>query len=293
MTHGSSVAVQQGPAELVRGVSQVASPPLVYQRLQEVINHPMSGAADIARVIREDMGLASRLLRVVNSAFFAFPRRIETISQAITVVGTTQIRDLALATSVMTMFRGIPSDLIDMESFWRHSLACGVGARIIASHRRDPGTERYFLAGLLHDIGRLIMFSEIGGTCREIMEESRTSGEPLNKVERTVLGFDHGHVGGALIEQWNLPGSLRESVEYHHRPRQATLYPTEAAAVHVADIMSIALGCGSSGETRLPPLIAEAWAHLGLDTATVPVILSEFEDQYEAGLQLIEGVLAN
>ena len=291
MSTTSVSALDRGPADLVRCVVQVASPPLVYTRLLEVINHPRSGAADISRVIGEDMGLASRLLRVVNGAFFSFPRKIETVSQAVTIVGTTQVRDLALATSVMTLFRDIPRDLVDMQSFWRHSLAVGVGARVLASHRREGSIERYFLAGVLHDIGRLIMFSEIRNTCREILQESRTTGRPLHQVERNVLGFDHGRVGGALMEQWNLAGSLQESVEYHHRPQQASRFPTEAATVHVADIMANALGCGSSGETRPPGLVPEAWSHLGLEAVMIPVILDEFESQYDAGLQLIEGVL--
>lgn len=279
------------PADLVRGSVQVASPPVIYQRLLEVINHPRSGAGDIARVVRDDPGLTARLLRVVNSAFYAFPQPIETVAQAVTVVGTAQVRDLALATSVMTMFTGIPKDLADMDSFWRHSLACGVGARVLATLRRETNVERMFLAGLLHDLGRLILFMHEGERCRGLLEEAKSTGELLYVLEKNDLGFDHGHVGGALLELWNLPPSLQEAVEYHHRPRQASRFPVEAAAVHLADITANALQLGSSGERRVPALAPEAWEATGLAPSLVPRLLDDLDDQLEAASHLVESAL--
>lgn len=279
------------PADMVRRSAQVASPPVVYQRLMEVINHPRSGAGDVARVVRDDPGLTARLLRVVNSAFYAFPRPIETVSQAVTVVGTAQIRDLALATSVMTMFTGIPRDLADMDSFWRHSLACGVGARALATIRRESNVERMFLAGLLHDLGRLILFMHEGDRCRSLLEQAQSTGELLYVLEKKDFGFDHGQVGGALLELWNLPRSLQEAVEYHHRPRQASRFPVEAAAVHVADIIANALGLGSSGERRVPPLVPEAWEATGIDPSVIPCLIDDIEDQLEAASHLVDSAL--
>ena len=291
MRRGPSLA--RRPADLVRGSAQVASPPVVYQRLMEVISHPRSGAGDIARVVRDDPGLTVRLLRVVNSAFYAFPQRIETVSQAVTVVGTAQIRDLALATSVMTMFTGIPEDLADMDSFWRHSLACGVGARSLATLRRETNVERMFLAGLLHDLGRLILFMHEGDRCRGLLEEAQATGELLYVLEKKDFGFDHGHVGGALLELWNLAPSLQEAVEYHHRPRRASRFPIEAAAVHVADITANALRLGSSGERRVPALAREAWEATGIDPSVVPCLIDDLEDQLEAASYLVDSALVS
>ena len=180
---------------IVSRVETVASPPLVYERLVEVINHPRSGSADIARVIGEDQGLTGRLLRVVNSALFAFPRPVETVAQAVTVVGTSQIRDLALATSVTTLFDGVPGDLVDAESFWFHSLACGMTARAIAAHRGEDNVERFFVAGLLHDIGHMVTYMSAGDLAREALDRARTTGLPLHECEREVMGCDHGQVG--------------------------------------------------------------------------------------------------
>lgn len=265
----------------------VASPPLIYDRLVRVINDPRSGSADIGTVISDDQGLTVRLLKIVNSALFSFPRRIDTVAQAVTVVGTSQIRELAFATSVMTMFGDVPRELADMDSFWHHSLACGVTARVMAGHRREDNVERFFVAGLLHDIGRLIIFMKAGKEAREAMEVANDEGISLHAAERRVLGCDHAQVGDALMERWNISGAFREAVAYHHAPRMATRFPVETAAVHVADIAAHAMAWGGSGEARVPPFDASAWETLGVEVGLVPLILDEAERQTEAALHLL------
>ena len=273
--------------EFAAGALTVASPPLVYEHLVRVINDPRSGPADIGQVISDDPGLTARLLKIVNSAFFAFPRRIETVTQAVTVVGTSQIRELAFATSVISMFDDVPGDLVDMKSFWHHSIACGVTARVIAAHRREANVEQFFVAGLLHDIGRLIIFAGAGREAREAIERARESEMPLHVAEREILGCDHAQVGGALMERWNISGAHREAVAYHHAPRLASRFPVEAAAVHVADIVAHALEWGRSGETRVPPFEPKAWETLGVETSLLPFILDEAERQEHDALHLL------
>lgn len=275
------------PSELVEGSIDLASPPLVYERLMEVINHPRGGAADVAYVIREDTALTARLLKVVNSAFFSFPRRIDTVSQAVTVVGTTQVRDLALATSVVTLFKDIPGDLLDMDGFWRHSLACGVAARVLAGLRREGNVERYFVSGILHDVGKLVMCLRAPGPLRQIMEEAREGEALLQEIEGRVLGFDHAQVGEALLDLWNMPANLRETVRFHHSPHRAERFPLEAAAIHVADVMANALGLGNAGQRLVPPLSTRAWDAVGVDPGLTSTALGELERQYEAAVHLV------
>ena len=109
----------------IEDITDIPSLPEIFIRVNEVVNNPRSSLEDVGKVISEDTGLTARLLKIVNSAFYGFPSHIETISRAVTIVGTQQLRDLALATSVIRLFSGIPHDLLDMESFWRHSVACG------------------------------------------------------------------------------------------------------------------------------------------------------------------------
>jgi HD-like signal output (HDOD) protein len=267
------------PRDLVRSVHSVASLPNAVLRLSEVINSPHSSSRDIARVVSEDAGLTARLLRLVNSSFYSFPRKIETVSHAITIVGTQHLCEMALATSVGSVFDKVPQDLVDMESFWRHSIACGVLARLLAGQRREPNVERFFIAGLLHDLGCLVLYTRFGDRCCAILERCRQTGELVHQVETEHFGFNHAAVGGALLEAWNLPRSHQEAVGYHHNPALASCFPAEAATVHVADLIANALQTGTSGEQRVPPLSVEAWNVLALSESLLPALLDEADRQ--------------
>lgn len=272
---------------LANGAAHLASPPLVYERLNQVLAHPHCGSADIARVISEDPGLTSRLLRLVNSGFFGFSQPIESVAKAVTVVGTAQIRDLALATSVISAFDQLPREVIDLEAFWLHSLACGVTARVIASRKGVDNVERFFVAGLLHEIGHLVIVAGAHEQARAVTERVGASGAPYIECERAVMGTDHTEVGGALMCAWNLPESLQEAVTWHHDPFQAGLYIGEASAVHVAEVMAHGLGWGRCGDGLVPAFRPEAWERLALDVDEVPSIVEVVEGQMESALHLM------
>jgi len=146
-------------ASLISDNLKIFSLPSIFLRLDDAINDLRSSVTDIGNIISEDQGLTVRMLKLANSPLYGFPSKIETISKAVLIIGTKQIRDLTLATSMLQVFKGIPEDFITMETFWRHSIACGVIARIIAGYRREPNVETFFTAGILHDIGRLIMYT--------------------------------------------------------------------------------------------------------------------------------------
>ncbi len=274
-------------SDLIGDSPELGSPPMVYRRLVEVINHPRGGAADVANVISQDTALTARLLRLVNSAFFSFPRKIETVSQAVSVVGTSQVRDLSLATSVTDVFKSIPSDLMDMAGFWKHSLACGVGARVIARLRSEPNLERFFVAGILHDVGRLVLLLRAPEQGRTVLLRARERKALLFETEQAVIGLDHGRIGGVLMEHWSMPESLREAVRFHHEPSKATRYPVEAATIHLADVVANALRHGSGGERFVPPISASAWTTLGLDPQVIPFAVEQIDREYAASVHFL------
>jgi putative nucleotidyltransferase with HDIG domain len=265
----------------------VSSLPGIYLRLSEVVADPRSSASDVGRVIAEDPGLTARLLKLVNSAMYGFPQPIETVSHAISIVGTAQLQDLALATSVIRLFANLPPGLVTMDSFWRHSVATGVIARALATRRREPNVERFFVAGLLHDIGRPVLFTQVPDQSRAAMGRSAETGVPLFFAEQAILGFDHTHVGQALLDLWKLPPALREAVAHHHYPDRAKRFPIETATVHVADVIANALEFGTSGEKAIPPFLPAAWNQLGLPASVIPDLVEEAERHYEAAVQII------
>lgn len=273
---------------LLEGVSAVPSLPLFHARLDEAINHPRSSIADIAKIISEDQGLTARILKLANSPLFGYFSKIDTITQAVTIIGVQQVRDLALAISVMGLFTGIPEDLMTMELFWKHSIACGLTARVLATSQRESNLERFFVAGILHDIGRLVMFINIPDICREMIETSLAGEKLLYEVERERLGFDHGEVGGILLQRWKIPARVAEPVGFHHCSLRAGQYPREASILHLADLISHALELGSSGEACVPRLDQQTWEQLGLSPHLFPSLFREIEIQFAETVKILE-----
>lgn len=275
------------PGDLLKGYVEVASLPTIFARVNEAVNNPRSSLMEIGKIISEDGGLTARLLKLVNSPFFSFPQRIDSIPQAIGILGTQQLRDLALATSVIKMFQGIPVDLIDMERFWKHSIGVGIAARTLAAFRREANVERFFVAGVLHDIGRLVMYMKIPDLSRAALVAAKENGELLYRTEEQVIGFDHAAVGGALMQAWRLAVLQEEVVAFHHRPELATRFPVETATVHVADILAHSMGMGTSGEQYVPPLHPAAWARLELPVSVLAPALEQIDRQYEEAVKMI------
>ena len=221
---------------LLKNVSGLVSLPEVAIRVNALVDDPESSAEEIAKVIETDPGLSTRLLGIANSAMFGYSMEVDTMSRAVTILGTRQVRDLVLTTTAARTFEKIPTDLISIDDFWHHSIYCGLLAKQIASMTKTPHGETMFMAGLLHDIGHLIMFNQIPEQIHEILIETLLPGEePLFQVERRVLGFDHSEVGGALAKMWTLPPILQEVIELHHEPEKAEKFPQEVFLIHIAN----------------------------------------------------------
>ncbi|MGV7221997.1 MAG: HDOD domain-containing protein [Nitrospinales bacterium] len=274
-------------SEIVRGTIKISSLPEVYFRLQKVLNDPQCSFEEIADVISSDVSLSARLMRIVNSSFYNFPTKIDTIKHAISIIGTWQLRDLALSTTIITSFKGGPEKHINMDSFWKHSITCGITARLIGIHNGEPNSERLFLAGLLHDIGRLILLENLPEEANIIMDRFAKEDRLLSELERETLGFDHSDVGAALMEHWNLPKSLTEVIEYHHKPLEAPNHGYEASIIHLADIFAKTMQSGSSGDESAPPLVPAAWEKAKLDETFLPLLWDRVKAQYKVTVETV------
>jgi len=274
---------------IVDETSTVYSLPLFYEKLNETINHPRSSIEDISKVITEDQGLTARLLRLANSPMFGCYAKVDSITKAVTILGTQQLRDLALAASVMGVFKGIPEDLLNMSSFWRHSIACGIVARSLAVYRRESNVERLFVAGMMHDVGQVVLAAARPEVIRELLEAQRDTGRPYLALERELLGFDHAELGGALLKKWKIPASIGETVACHHNPGSAEQFRLETALIHLADIMCQAMEFGRGAESGVPPLDVSAWDRLGLSPHMLIAVLKQSEPQITETFAILSG----
>ena len=255
--------------QLVGQRIELASLPDIFARIVDALGKPNASATYLAELIQNDLGLSARLLRLANSPAFAGPRRVESLPRAIVILGTDQLCRLAFGISLVSLFPNIPAALLDMEHFWRHSIACGILARLIAIQTKQPESETFFLYGMLHDVGRLIMLTHEAASCNAplALETKRPHG--LVDAERHFWRYDHAQVAGTILHAWKLPDHITIPVALHHAPSQAPDQPA-AAIVHLADALAHISLHGRSGIQALPPLdiarierlhLAEGFAH--------------------------------
>ena len=262
-------------------------PSIVFE-LNEVIANPLSSAEDIAQVVNRSPSLTALLLKIVNSPFYGFPSKIDKISLAVTLIGTREISGLALGISLVSMFNKIPKELLSMYSFLRHSLACGIISRILAAHKSLPQTEQLFVSGLLHDLGRLILYSYFPEESHNLLSRARSTDTLLYQQESDYLGCNHTHLIKHLLQQWKLPMMLENNVFFHHNPSEAQ-QPVPATLVHLADIITNGLGIGTSGERFVPPLDHSAWENLGLSPTCFELVTKQAIHQFFALESILDG----
>lgn len=222
-------------ATLVRGIEQLIVLPSVYFKLRHIIDSPGSSTAQIAEIISADAALAAKLLRLVNSPYYAPSRPVETISRAVGMLGTTQIHDLALACSLSTSLAEIRPPLMDVEGFWCDSLLRAVCARELSPDCGFLDHERLFVLGLLSDIGHMVMFMRIPEVMAQILSGSKGDHEPICLRERRRLGCDYAEVGSALLRRWGLPDGIARPIEQHADPQAQQPYAVETAILHLVD----------------------------------------------------------
>ncbi|RNE89080.1 HDOD domain-containing protein [Marichromatium sp. AB31] len=220
------------PDTLVRDIDTLFSLPEVALRLNQLIDHPETTPADLAEVMRCDPALSARLLRLVNSAGRSQVQAVETVGQAIGLIGYRALRDLVFATCAVEMFKGLPPERVNMERFWLHAIACAIAARqlVMRSGRHDG--ERLFITGLLHGLGRLVFFARCPERYLRVLEQVDTKGATLTEAERAEFGFDADAVSAALLAHWHFPESIREPIACRlHPERASTAERTRDAAI--------------------------------------------------------------
>ena len=274
--------------ELVDSVSELISLPGTVMHVNDMANNQQYSAADISETINQNHELSARLLRIANSPFFSFPSHINNIPRAITVIGTQELRDLLLATSAIDIFDDLPNELVSMETFWRHSLRCGVIARSLATHLHKPNVERFFAAGLLHDIGSLLINYKLPELADKVLSHSNKNRQRRFIIEEKIMGFNHAKVGAELLRYWGLPDYIVEAVEHHHTPSLAKHHQQDAAIAHIANYLSNTMH-SNLGENLMvsETLDFTALETAGLSPADLQAILKHSENNFNDTLEIM------
>ncbi|GAB4175811.1 MAG: HDOD domain-containing protein [Calditrichia bacterium] len=225
----------------IQSISKLSTLPVIAAKVVSMVENPKTTASELGKVISTDQALTSRILRLANSAYYGFPRKISTLTLAIVVLGFSTLKDLVLSISILGNFKTDKEhELFDPALFWEHGFTVAIASKIIAEDMRMSAKGEAFVAGLLHDIGSLVLFEYFHDEFNKIVETAKTEKLNILEAEKKVLGINHATIGGWLAESWHLPETLYQTIAYHHNPLNVRKKAQQnlAAVVYLADLMA-------------------------------------------------------
>jgi HD-like signal output (HDOD) protein len=257
-------------------VTELISLPEIYLKFNQLMDDPSAGNEDFARLVQLDQSLTARLLHVVNSAYFGFAGEITSVSRAINMIGLQQLNIMVLSISAVSAVSSLtfPRDIIDLKSFWRSSLLSATLSREIAQRLGLRSFERFFILGLLHEIGHLVLYATLPALARQTVELTRTQNLTVADAEQQVLGCHYGQIGARLMQHWKLPEEFQLLTEFQPTPARAPQAEVEASLLHIAH--AYAHRQIIEPECELDSLIEdEAWEATGLSGVAIDPLLEK------------------
>jgi HD-like signal output (HDOD) protein len=271
-------------------VTELSSLPEITTRIVDAVENPRATAQDMHEIVKNDPALATKILKVVNSAFYGLPSQVASLDRAIVMLGLSAVKNIALAASLAQMFKGDPiTPQFASRDLWRHCISVGVCARLLARRMGTAHADEFFVAGLVHDMGLLVIGQLYRDKLREIAERCSAQPQDYCAAEAEVLGSDHQVFGLALAAKWKFPPALRCSVSYHHDPGALTSdYRKVATVIHVADTVCGKLRYGYYLTAQTQEVTMDMLNFLGID----PTVLGEICQELPVNIEDAEAVLA-
>ena len=267
-------------------IEKMPSLPTSVAKILEVCNDPKASPADLNRIISIDPVLMGKVMKLINSAYYGLNQEITSLVRAIIMLGINTVKNLALSTAVLgTLGQALKSQALNMDGFWRHSLCVGVAAKLIAMQRKVDRKmlEEYFIAGLLHDVGKIPLNNRLSEDYIEVMALSERELLPLYEAEDQIFTMNHADVGGMVVGNWKLGNEIRDAVGFHHAPltyegEHKDLLYTVAMANYFANITEI----GFAGDRYPEKLSAEITDYLQMSIAYLE---DEMEERVKAEIE--------
>jgi len=258
----------------ILAVRDLPTLPKVLEEVSKLVERPDSTTEQVAKLISMDQVLSAKVLKMVNSPVYGFPGRISSIGHALVLLGFNVLRSIIVSTSVFEVMTE------NMVGLWEHSLGCAMACGSVARMLKLKDAEEYAVAGLLHDLGKVVATVQLPDLKPEIEQTVAERDISYLDAERAVLGFGHDRINAWLADHWKLPANIKEGLSYHHKPHLAQLYPEMACVVHIGDFMARVYEYGFSGDVGVNYLQPESLKILKIRPADFEKLLDELSDQF-------------
>lgn len=265
--------------KLVSEVEDLPTLPHLTAKIMEITGSPNTTAQELNDIIVQDQALAAKILKLANSAYYGFSRRISTITEAIIMLGFVNIRNLVLTSNVHSIIPDeIPGYNLGKGELWEHSLGTAMAAGKLAKKIGYSQADKAYIGGLLHDIGKTVLNHYVKEAYDNILKLTNDKGIPFDQAEKEVLGYNHAQVGAKVAEKWKFPIDLVEVIRWHHEPSQANENKKLCTIVHLADAITVMMGLGMGIDGFLEPIDESFISELGITRKVIDDVISEITD---------------
>jgi putative nucleotidyltransferase with HDIG domain len=245
--------------------------PSVFMRILRALRDTNPSAKNIATIVESDQAITMRILRLINSSFYGLSRRVDSVQQAVVLLGTSTLKNVVMSASVFrALGGGSQGAALNREAFWQHSIGCGVIARFLCRQVNGGRDEEAFIGGIIHDIGKVVLDQYFHDELLKILHTSNERQISFWQAEIEELGISHAEIGAALADIWSLPKNLVEVVGQHHQLQAGAPYAKLVALVQIADALARQYKVGGGGDDLVPEIDPLSWKILGMDSASVP-----------------------
>ncbi|NOY79069.1 MAG: HDOD domain-containing protein [Calditrichaeota bacterium] len=267
---------------IVTEINNLPTLPQVVESVMSMVEDPTTTATQLAAIISKDQALMSKVLKVVNSAYYGMPRKITTLNQATVILGFNTIKNLVLSASIFGAFDDHYSNRrFSRIKFWEHSIGTAVGARVLSRRIGLGNPEELFVAGLVHDIGKVVIDEYLHDDFLKILDIVETRPVRILDAEKEVLSFGHPILGEWVATKWNLPQNLVTVIAYHHTPSLAHDYKKMVSVVHLADAISRIEGIGYGGDLQTPVIDPQSWETLQIPAEELGELILKIKEEFK------------
>jgi len=266
--------------------------PAVFVRIMQALRNPHASVKGIAHVVEADQAITMQILRLINSSFYGLSRRVDSVQQAIVLLGANTLKNVVISASVFKALGGSSrDDAFKREAFWQHSIGCGMIARFLGKKVGCGREEEGFISGIIHDIGKVVLDQYFHTYLIEVLGKVRSANLSFYQAETEILGTTHAEIGSALAEIWSLPVNLVEVIAFHHDFRSDAQNSRLVALVQISDMLVRKNGVGSGGDDLIPEVDPLAWQVLNLDMRRLEQWDNELQTEIGKGQELLDLML--
>lgn len=268
--------LQNDIQQQLKEIRDLPTLPVVFVRIMKVLRNSNASVKDIARVVEADQAITMKILRLINSSFYGLSRRMDSVQQAIVLLGANTLKNVVISASVFKALGGNSQNkTFNREAFWQHSIGCGMIARFLGNQTGCGREEEAFISGVIHDIGKVVLDQYFPDRFQAVLDCLRGRQISFYQAETEALGFSHAQVGAALAKIWGLPPNLVDVIGRHHEFEASAKHARLVALIQISNMLARQYQVGSGGDDTLPNVDPLAWHSLSLD----PVQIIKWDDQ--------------